>query len=326
MTIGRISKPVTLQVVDYNDTRDNPFAILVGISDAANFQIECDLKTRTIRQEMERNDNEVVNACQTEPFVQTNDTPIIIGLCIAANDDPSCHPIRSSPMKTKTYRSGAPNRASNRRRNLITNESSLYSPDIEFHDIRLPLYQRDGHTIVRLRSGDRIVPSINTRKSIIEESHDNSCHHSITRTKRRVAQRYWWPNWSQDVRQYVLTCHMCRNFDFRRKRRHFKHNVSKDSVTTRSMSPLQTIQNIDQRVDNSIPLRPTTDHRLKDDLSPYSQSTDKSSPKSAFVGSTLLTDADSRLDLYACPWLYSPSFNKQSKAFRRLGLGLNQGE
>ena len=287
-----------------------------------NYLKECDLKTRTIRQELGTYQNARVNLCPTEPFVQRrNDIPNIIGICIANTNDSSLHHIHSSPMKTETQRSGAPNRVTSRRRNLITNQLSLNSHDIEIHYIRLPLYQRDGHTFVRLRSGDRIVLPILTRKSIIEESHDNLCHYSITRTKRRVALHYWWPNWSQDVRRYVKTCLTCLNIVSRRKR-HFKHN-SNDSVITRLMSTSQTIRNTSPRVDNSLTLRP---HRLKRDSSPNPQSIDKTCPKPTFVGSTLNTDASPDVNLYSCRWLYSPSFVKQSKAFRRHGLGLNPGE
>ena len=54
-----------------------------------------------------------------------------------------------------------------------------------------------------------ITPTI--RKDVLHHLHDNASHPGIKRTKRLVFDKYWWPGWSDFVKEYVRTCHTCRD-------------------------------------------------------------------------------------------------------------------
>ena len=55
----------------------------------------------------------------------------------------------------------------------------------------------------------RVVDSPEDRIRIIQQLHDETGHRGREGTYRRIADRYWWDNLHQEVRQYIQTCEEC---------------------------------------------------------------------------------------------------------------------
>ena len=55
-----------------------------------------------------------------------------------------------------------------------------------------------------------IVPN-HQRLKILQLSHDHkaSCHLGVEKTANRIKERFYWPNWESEVRQYVVSCEIC---------------------------------------------------------------------------------------------------------------------
>lgn len=52
------------------------------------------------------------------------------------------------------------------------------------------------------------------KKSVLEETHDQATagHMGFRKTAKRIAERYYWPGWRRDVRQYVRSCDNCQKY------------------------------------------------------------------------------------------------------------------
>jgi hypothetical protein len=57
----------------------------------------------------------------------------------------------------------------------------------------------------------RIVGDENTKKKVVQESHDAEAagHQGVQGTYDRIRELYWWPGMYTDVRHYVKTCETC---------------------------------------------------------------------------------------------------------------------
>ncbi|AQR57904.1 polymerase, partial [Molossus molossus foamy virus 1] len=65
--------------------------------------------------------------------------------------------------------------------------------------------------IVKREEGDRIIPAVNDRKTIIATAHDTigSIHPGAQATLLKLKQQYWWPNMIKDIKAYISTCEPC---------------------------------------------------------------------------------------------------------------------
>ena len=92
-----------MEVVDDTDTAEEPFAILFGIADAANFHIECSIRDRTVRQEL------------PSPSVCCNTEETLVNPRLFAQDrndigriTNACHhirvPVNAKPIHRRPYR------------------------------------------------------------------------------------------------------------------------------------------------------------------------------------------------------------------------------
>ncbi|XP_078051888.1 uncharacterized protein LOC144478039, partial [Augochlora pura] len=60
-------------------------------------------------------------------------------------------------------------------------------------------------------SNDIIIPSTDERSAIVSEDHTSSFagHKGITKTYRRIREKYFWPTLKRDVQEYVNACLSC---------------------------------------------------------------------------------------------------------------------
>lgn len=58
---------------------------------------------------------------------------------------------------------------------------------------------------------DKLVVPTPLVPAVLKECHDApySGHLGITKTKKAVESRFWWPTWKKDTKAYVTTCHSC---------------------------------------------------------------------------------------------------------------------
>lgn len=67
----------------------------------------------------------------------------------------------------------------------------------------------------RIGSGNkwRVVLPQNLKQIILNYYHDQDIagHLGITKTLNKISKVYWWPKMSEDVRQYVSSCHLCQS-------------------------------------------------------------------------------------------------------------------
>ncbi|MBW0525033.1 hypothetical protein O181_064748 [Austropuccinia psidii MF-1] len=92
-------------------------------------------------------------------------------------------------------------------------ESQLEEPwlraykDNKFFLIDVLLYHREKHTSA-LTVVDKDHISL-----ILQECHDSPYMGDMSedRTKERLASTAWWPNWEQELREYINTCERCQN-------------------------------------------------------------------------------------------------------------------
>ena len=71
---------------------------------------------------------------------------------------------------------------------------------------------RDGHLFRRPDKTNpvrRVIDGKERREEIMQSLHDDSGHRGREGTYRRVADRYWWEDMWQVVKQYVKTCEEC---------------------------------------------------------------------------------------------------------------------
>ena len=54
---------------------------------------------------------------------------------------------------------------------------------------------------------NRFIPAISHRNKIITEAH--KIHQGITKTRFRIAEYFWWPQWTQEVEIFIKKCKEC---------------------------------------------------------------------------------------------------------------------
>lgn len=78
-------------------------------------------------------------------------------------------------------------------------------------------YRVQGKQLFRRNSKNvpsrRVVDSEEDRQRIIHQLHDEGGHKGREGTYRRIADRYWWENLHQEVKNYVQTCEACQKRD-----------------------------------------------------------------------------------------------------------------
>jgi hypothetical protein len=59
-------------------------------------------------------------------------------------------------------------------------------------------------------------------RAALEASHDHplSGHFGIQRTFDKLRTRFWWPNMHESVKQYILSCNKCKEYDVVRSKMH----------------------------------------------------------------------------------------------------------
>lgn len=110
------------------------------------------------------------------------------------------------------YRPGITNQAADalsRAPVLVITNYETHINEITEYNIKLPTYERDGQILVKLPHGERIIIPPSLRKVILESLHEQSGHPGIRRTKLLFSTQYWFPNWTDYIKQYVQSCHSC---------------------------------------------------------------------------------------------------------------------
>ena len=82
-----------------------------------------------------------------------------------------------------------------------------------------------------------IVPKKN-RRIVMEKAHDIpiSGHGGVNRTQNRIRERFYWPSWEQEVRDYVLSCDICQ------RNKAINHTPNAPLTIIESNYPYQIIQ------------------------------------------------------------------------------------
>jgi hypothetical protein len=70
------------------------------------------------------------------------------------------------------------------------------------------LYRRD-----RQGRHQRVIP-LGERMGILKQAHDDLGHRGFFPTRRLLLDRFWWPNISEDIREYLKTCTECQRRSF----------------------------------------------------------------------------------------------------------------
>ena len=87
---------------------------------------------------------------------------------------------------------------------------SQYLNEISHYDIRLKKTEKDGRIYVIIDREEKLVVPPSLRMSLLAEYHDNSGHPGQSRTHKIIGNTdFWFPNWSQFVKDYVNSCHTC---------------------------------------------------------------------------------------------------------------------
>lgn len=75
--------------------------------------------------------------------------------------------------------------------------------------LRTMVDERSG--IITVCHGDITTPTPEERTAIIKEHHESMIggHKGITKTYRRIKQRFWWNNMKNDVQEYIRQCRIC---------------------------------------------------------------------------------------------------------------------
>lgn len=80
--------------------------------------------------------------------------------------------------------------------------------EIATGEIRNLAYAK-GIAHIRYRGTIRIIVPSSLIKEVLHHCHDVANHPSIETTQRIIAASYWWPDYVQDTKEYVLSCHVC---------------------------------------------------------------------------------------------------------------------
>ena len=59
--------------------------------------------------------------------------------------------------------------------------------------------------------------------SLLEACHDDpmtGAHFSFDRTYHKIKPRFWWPNIKSNIKGYINSCHLCKQFNIRRHKSH----------------------------------------------------------------------------------------------------------
>ena len=67
----------------------------------------------------------------------------------------------------------------------------------------------DGLKQVKIRCRNRILIPDAPKSQILIKGHDKVGHPGIRKTMAQLCRIYWWPNMTQDIKQYVRSCHTC---------------------------------------------------------------------------------------------------------------------
>ena len=67
----------------------------------------------------------------------------------------------------------------------------------------------DGILKIKINGINKIWIPDSVKFVILENGHDNANHPGIRKTQSQINSFYWWPTMSEDLKNYVHTCHTC---------------------------------------------------------------------------------------------------------------------
>ena len=106
----------------------------------------------------------------------------------------------------------------------VRSNAKRYLKDLKFIGKRL-IFQPE-------KAKRRFYVKVEDRQRILFTSHKHPCssHLGVTKTLERIKQVAWWPNWTVDVKKYVLGCGVCQRHKPQRKIDLPKHAIPEDKV------------------------------------------------------------------------------------------------
>lgn len=186
--------------------------------------------------------NRVADALSRYPNDQTN----------SANEgevhlDVECHATEQANVSSnETVNKSTPNSTNwyVRLFEQVTNHPQRY-PNYDVRGEKLYRFILNKKTTKDPATNWKLCVPLELREQVLVENHDHPTagHFGVNKSVRRVSERYFWPKWRQEVREYVKQCDVCQRYKVDQKKpagkMHFRKPVGPwYTVTSDLVGPL----------------------------------------------------------------------------------------